>query len=187
MTFSTLFGLIAVTGLRIGEAVALNDEDFDRESGVLAIRHGKLGKERLLPLSESTRTHLAVYAGERDRLLGARPKAFFVSDRAERLTTHCAQYNFVVVCQSLGLRPAQKFHRWGRGPRIHDLRHTFAVNTLLNWYRTGKDAAAEMLRLTTYLGHAKPADTYWYIEAVPELLEIASDRACASLAKEVRA
>jgi integrase len=176
LTCSTLFGLIAVTGLRVSEALSLDATDIDLDNGVLTLRKGKLGKARLLPVSDCTRTRLVHYAKERDRLLGAPAKAFFVSDRGERLTDCGARYNFAVVCQSIGLRPSQRFHRHGRGPRIHDLRHTFAVRTLVNWYCAGKDAAQEMIRLTTYLGHTDPAHTYWYIEAVPELLELASRR-----------
>ena len=186
LTYPTLFGLIAVTGLRINEAIALDVSDVDLGTGVLTIRHGKLGKARLLPLSESTVAQLTVYAKERDRLLGARPTSFFVSDRGKRPTDCAVRYNFAVVCQRIGLRTAQRFHRHGRGPRIHDLRHTMAVRTLLNWYRTGKDPAEEMIRLTTYLGHASPVHTYWYIEAIPELMELAAQRASAALAKEVR-
>lgn len=185
LTCAALFGLIAVTGLRVSEALSLNADDIDMESRVLTLRCGKLGKERLLPLSESTTVHLATYAAERDRLLGYRPEPFFVSDRGQRLTDCGARYNFAAVCQTIGLRPAQQFHRHGRGPRIHDLRHSFAVRTLINWYRTGKDPAHEMIKLSTYLGHADPANTYWYIEAVPELLELASRRASDSLAGEV--
>jgi integrase/recombinase XerD len=92
--------------------------------------------------------------------------------------------SFASVCQHIGLRVAQKFNRHGRGPRIHDLRHSFAVRTLMNWYRTGKDPEREMIKLSTYLGHADPAHTYWYIEAVPELLALASLRAVCSLAQE---
>ncbi|MBL4711708.1 MAG: tyrosine-type recombinase/integrase, partial [Gammaproteobacteria bacterium] len=148
-------------------------------------RRGKLGKERLLPLSESARWHLSAYARERDRLLGRHPEPFFVSDRGERMTDCGARYNFASVCQTIGLRPVQKYHRHGRGPRIHDLRHSFAVRTLINWYRTGKNPDSEMIKLCTYLGHANPANTYWYIEAVPELLELASRRATDSMAGEV--
>lgn len=184
LTYSTLFGLVAVTGLRISEALSLNAADVDLDAGVLALRRGKLGKARLLPISHSTAARLEAYARERDRLLGMPSEPFFVSDHGKRLTDCSARYNFATVCQMLGLRPAQKFHRHGRGPRLHDLRHTFAVRTLLNWYRTGKEPAREMIKLTTYLGHTDPAHTYWYIEAVPELLDLASRRAEASLAQE---
>jgi integrase len=161
LTCSTLFGLIAVTGLRVSEALSLDSADVDLKTGVLTLRRGKLGKARLLPLSDSTTLRLAAYVGERDRLLGLTSEPFFVADRGERLTDCGARYNFAAVCQAIGLRPAEKFHRHGRGPRIHDLRHTFAVRTLVNWYRTGKDPTREMIKLTTYLGHANPAHTYW--------------------------
>ena len=176
LTSSTLFGLIAVTGLRISEALSLDVADVDLDAGVLTLRRGKLGKARLLPVSESTTVRLIAYAKERDRLLGKSSQPLFVSDQGQRLTDCGARYNFAAVCQSIGLRPMEKFNRHGRGPRIHDLRHTFAVRTLVNWYRTGKDPAQEMIKLTTYLGHNDPANTYWYIEAVPELLHLASQR-----------
>jgi integrase len=177
LTYSTLFGLIAVTGLRVSEAVALDVADVDLACGVLTVQRGKLGKARLLPLSESTTVRLGTYARERDRSLGAAPVAFFVSDVGARITDCSARYNFAAVCRSLGLRAATRYHRHGRGPRIHDLRHTFAVRTLVGWYRSGADPAREMLKLTTYLGHKDPAHTYWYLEAVPELLQLAAQRA----------
>jgi integrase/recombinase XerD len=186
LTCSTLFGLLAVTGLRISEALSLNAADVDLDAGVLTLRRGKLGKARLLPIADSTTACLAAYARERDRLLGAPSEPFFVSDRGTRLTDCGARYNFAAVCQTIGLRPVTKYHRHGRGPRLHDLRHTFAVRTLGDWYRLDKDPAREMIKLTTYLGHANPAHTYWYLEAVPELLALASQRAAASLAEEVR-
>jgi integrase len=176
LTSATLFGLIAVTGLRISEALSLNVADVDLETGVITLRRGKFGKARLLPISDSTKARLTAYAKERDRLLGSSPEPFFVSDIGERVTDCGARYNFAAACQAIGMRPLEKFHRHGRGPRIHDLRHTFAVRTLVNWYRTGKDPAREMIKLTTYLGHGNPAHTYWYIEAVPELLALASRR-----------
>ncbi|MGX9948302.1 tyrosine-type recombinase/integrase [Bradyrhizobium denitrificans] len=176
LTCSTLFGLIAVTGLRISEAVSLDPTDIDIDHGVLRVRRGKLGKERLLPLDPSVVQRLESYSIERDRLLGRRPEAFFVTCEGRRLGDCGARYNFAHVCQQIGLRQPQLYLRHGRGPRIHDLRHTFAVRTLLNWYRSGKDVGREMIKLTTWLGHATPAHTYWYLEAVPELLELASAR-----------
>ncbi|WP_247358137.1 MULTISPECIES: hypothetical protein [unclassified Bradyrhizobium] len=104
----------------------------------------------------------------------------FITDKATRLTDCGARYNFAQACQQIGLRSEQQYQRHGRGPRIHDLRHTFAVRTMINWYRTGKDPAREMIRLTTYLGHSNPSGTYWYLEAVPELLDLAMGRATAS-------
>jgi integrase len=176
LTCSTLFGLLAVTGLRISEALSLDVTDVDLDTGVLTLRRGKLGKARVLPVADTTTVQLVAYARERDRLLGGPPQPFFVSDRGVRLTDWSARYTFATVCQCIGLRPAAKFHRHGRGPRIHDLRHTFAVRTLVHWYRTSTDPAREMIKLTTYLGHTDPKYTYWYIEAIPELLTLAVQR-----------
>jgi len=184
LTYSTLFGLIAVTGLRITEAIGLDGCDVDLVNGVLTIRRGKFGKSRIVPISESTTERLIAYAEERDRLLGRCPVSFFVSDGGARLGDCTARYNFASVCQNIGLRSVQKFCKHGRGPRIHDLRHTFAAHTLVNWYRTGMDPGREMIRLSTYLGHCNTNHTYWYIEAVPELLELASRRVTQSLAQE---
>lgn len=176
LTCSTLFGLIAVTGLRINEALSLDQGDLDIETGVLRVRFGKLGKERLLPLDRTVVRQLERYGRERDRLLGLRSEAMFVTSDGHRLGDCGARYNFALVCQQIGLRQRQSQKRHGRGPRIHDLRHTFAVQTMLNWYRSGHDVGREMIKLTTWLGHASPANTYWYLEAVPELLELASAR-----------
>jgi integrase len=177
LTYSTLFGLIAVTGLRISEALALDHDDLDVENGVVRVRRGKLGKERLLPLDSTVVAQLVGYSAERDRLLGSAPDAFFVTCKGTRLTDCSARYNFAHACQQIGLRAHQHYCRHGRGPRIHDLRHTFAVRTMINWLRTGKDPAREMIRLTTYLGHTDPDNTFWYLEAVPELLDLAMARA----------
>jgi integrase/recombinase XerD len=178
LTCSTLFGLIAVTGLRVSEALALNANDVDLESGVLTIQKGKFGRTRLVPVADCVRARLLAYSRERDRLLGSPSDAFFVADHGPRLTDCGARYNFAAVCQSIGLRPLQKYNKHGRGPRIHDLRHTFAVRTLLFWYRNNNDnPLQQMIKLSTYLGHADPANTYWYIEGVPELLQLAAKRA----------
>jgi integrase len=108
---------------------------------------------------------------------------FFRIDDGRRPTDCFARYNFALVCQEIGLRARQRFCRHGRGPRIHDLRHTFAVRTIMGWYRKGLDPDREMMKLSTYLGHSGPDNTYWYIEAVPELLKLASKRAERSLAE----
>jgi integrase/recombinase XerD len=184
-TYATLFGLLAVTGLRISEALALNTADVDLDAGVLTIRQGKRGTVRLLPLAASTTARLVAYVQARDRLLGGPSVPFFMADHGARVTDGTARATFAAVCQQIGLRPGTRYGRHGRGPRLHDLRHTFAVRTLVHWYRTGQDPTREMLKLTTYLGHALPAHTYWYIEAVPELLTLVSHRAEAALAEEV--
>ena len=179
---STLFGLIAVTGLRINEAIALDDDDVDLDEGVITVRRGKNGTARYVPVAPSTVTRLSAYKAERTRLLGSTTGAFFLMESGERPTDCCARYNFASVSQALGLRAPQRFCKHGRGPRIHDLRHTFAVRTIIGWYRKGLDPDREMIKLSTYLGHAKPEHTYWYIEAVPELLQLASKRAERALA-----
>jgi integrase/recombinase XerD len=184
LTFATLFGLIAVTGLRVSEAIALDNSDVDLENGVLTVRRGKSGKARIVPISETTAERLIAYAAERDRLLGRTPKPFFVSDTGNRPDDCSARYNFATVCQRIGLRAPQKFNKHGRGPRIHDLRHTFAARAMVKWYRSGKDPEREMIKLSTYLGHTEPAHTYWYIEAVPELLALASERAARAISQE---
>lgn len=186
LTYSTLFGLIAVTGLRISEGLALNNRDVDLDVGVLTILRGKSGNVRLVPIEESVSKHLRAYANKRDRLLGFVPQSFFATDRGTQPNKGSANYNFSIVGQHIGLRPPQRRKRCGRGPRIHDLRHTFAARTMVGWYRMGKDPSREMIKLTTYLGHLNPEHTYWYIEAVPELLELASKRVTGTSAGEVR-
>jgi len=176
-TCSTLFGLIAVTGLRVSEALGLDDKDVDLNEAVLSIRRGKNGKCRFVPLSPCAAERLRAYRAERNRILGTGRVAFFLLENGERPSDCCARYNFARVCQRIGLRERQAFNRHGRGPRIHDLRHTFAVRTIMDWYRRGLDPDREMLKLSTYLGHSKPELTYWYIEAIPELLQLACERA----------
>lgn len=185
-TYATLFGLIAATGLRISEALALDVGDLDLETGVVTIRRGKLGKARLVPVHDSVTERLRAYIAERDRVLGTTPAALFVKEDGSRVGDCGARSNFAHICQQLGLRSPQHEGRHGRGPRIHDLRHTFAARTLIGWYRSGQDASREMIKLTTYLGHANPECTYWYIEAVPELLELAAARITGPAAEEVR-
>jgi len=182
-TCATLFGLIATTGLRISEAVALDTRNVDLKHATLTIERSKNGRSRVLPLAASTTAQLLAYRHERDRLLGADHPPFFLFETGCRPTDYCARYTFAQICQRIGLRVPQRFNRHGRGPRIHDLRHTFAVRTIMDWYRRGLDPDREMPKLSAYLGHIKPEYTYWYVQAVPELLQLASERAEGNLAQ----
>ena len=175
-TYATLFGLLAVTGMRVSEVLALDREDVDLDEGILRIRRTKFGKSRLVAVHDSTRQVLAEYARERDRIV-RRPAApaFFLSEGGDRVTACAARYNFAKVSREVGLR-APTAGRHGRGPRLHDMRHRFAVCTLLRWYRAGIDVEREIPKLATYLGHVHVNETYWYVEAVPELLELAARR-----------
>lgn len=186
ITYPTLFGLISVTGLRISEAISLNDKDVDLENGIITLHNGKNGHSRILPVLKCTESHLKEYVRKRNRLYGKIPEPFFISDQGKRLTDCTARYNFATICKTIGLRPEQRFNKHGVGPRIHDLRHTFAVNVMLDWYQTGKNPDQEILKLITYMGHKLPSHTYWYIEAVPELLELASKRAENAIMQETK-
>jgi integrase len=186
ITYPAFFGLVSVTGLRISEAISLNDKDVDLKNGIVTLHNGKNGKDRILPVTECTKSHLKEYARKRDWLLGYSPEPFFVSDEGIRLTDCAVRYNFAIVCQTIGLRAEQRFFKHGVGPRIHDLRHTFAVKVILRWYKEDKDIDQEMLKLITYLGHQNISNTYWYIEAIPELLAVASLRAETKIEKEMQ-
>lgn len=176
-TYATLFGLLAVTGMRVREAVALARADVDLAEGVLTIRRMKFRKARLVPVHASTRAVLADYAAHRDRLLPRRAtEAFFVAETGACVTHWIARDTFAKVSGQIGLRPPVRGHRYGHGPRLHDLRHRFAARTLVDWYRTGRDVERELPRLATYLGHVHVHETYWYLEAVPELLALATQR-----------
>lgn len=176
-TYATIFGLLAVTGMRVSEVLALDREDVDLDEGILRIRRTKFGKSRLVAVDDSTRQALADYARERDRVV-RRPAAvaFFLSEGGDRVTGWATRYNFAKVSREVGLRASAGGRRHGRGPRLHDMRHRFAVCTLLRWYRSGIDVEREIPKLATYLGHVHVNETYWYLEAVPELLELAARR-----------
>lgn len=178
LVHATLFALLAATGLRLGEAVGLNDADVDLVSGILTIHRAKFGKSRLVPLHETTRKALARYVKRRDELLARRgDDAFFVSERGARRLTQCgARYNFAKISRAVGLRRDAGGFRHGHGPRLHDMRHRFAAKRLVEWYRAGVDVERQMPRLAAYLGHVHVNETYWYIEAVPELLRLATER-----------
>jgi integrase len=171
-TYSTLIALLAVTGMRVGEAIALDRSDVDRKDAVLTIRNAKFGKSREVPLHATTMKALATYARERDRTFpGARIPAFFVSQRNTRLIYQNVHLTFFRLIDRVGFGE-KKPHR----PRIHDLRHSFALWTLRDWYRAGDDVERRLPRLSTYLGHGDPSSTYWYLQAAPELMELAAKR-----------
>jgi integrase/recombinase XerD len=174
-TYTTLFGLLVATGMRVNEALGLDRQDIDLERGILYIRRTKFGKSRYVPLHPSTVDALKKYAQARDRIFPAPvTPAFFISERGRRITEWNARYTFAKLSQQLGLRAPAQGH--GRGPRLHDMRHRFAARTLVHWYRAGLDVERELPKLATYLGHVHVNDTYWYLEAVPELLQLATDR-----------
>ncbi len=174
-TYTTLFGLLVATGMRVNEALGLNRVDVDLERGILYIRRTKFGKSRYVPVHASTVAALKKYAEVRDRVFPAPLiPAFFISEKSSRITEWMARYTFAKLSQRVGLRASAKGH--GHGPRLQDMRHRFAARTLIHWYRAGLDVERELPKLSTYLGHVHVNDTYWYLEAVPELLQLATDR-----------
>jgi integrase len=172
-TYERLFGLLTVTGLRSSEVVALNDGDLDHRQTTLLVRRTKFGKSRLVPVHASTMEALATYQAIRNRVIRQRlDDALFVSERGVRITQGAAEYTFARVSADIGVRPPFRAHRLGRGsPRLHDLRHRFAIRTLVDGYRGGGAVDPLLPVLATYLGHVHVHDTYWYLEAVPELLQ----------------
>jgi integrase/recombinase XerD len=169
-TYTTLIGLLAATGLRISEAMKLDRTDIDWAQGVLLVRESKFNKSRYAPVHDSTLHALSRYARQRDELCPRpRDESFFVTLRATRLTRCTVDTTFRMLCDEAAVGADATLP-----PRIHDLRHTFAVNTLLGWYRDGADVQARLPALSTYLGHRKPSDTYHYLSAAPELLALAA-------------
>lgn len=172
-TFETLLGLLAVTGLRIGEAMRLDRDDIDWGEGLLIVRSSKFGRSREVVCHPSTVEALRSYTTRRDRLCpGPASPSFFVSTNGRRLTHHAVYTGFNKVVNEVGLHDRPD----GRRPHVHDLRHSFAVETLLRWYRDGGDVQARLPLLSTYLGHIRPASTFWYLTASPELLALAAQR-----------
>ena len=168
-TYVAFFSLLASTGLRLSEACRLTPSDVDLAGGVLTVRESKFRKSRLVPLHATATQALTHYAAHRD----ASPSGcFFRTDRAPALTRAAVQKTFSRLRARLGWTAQGRARR----PRIHDLRHTFAVRRLLRWYEDGADVERKILALATYLGHAKVTDTYWYLSAVPELMAITSHR-----------
>jgi integrase len=173
----TLFGLMACTGLRISEALALRDADVDMKSGVLTIHLSKFGKSRLVPLHPSAVAALVHYRKQRDRHV--QPSAetpFFVSTRGRLLGKPVGDRQIRRIFEQLR-RQLGWVDRGAHGhPRVHDLRHSFAVRRLVLWHEQGEDVDQKMLALSTYLGHARISNTYWYLTGVPELMSLAAKR-----------
>ena len=170
-TYRTLIGLLAVTGMRIGEAIGLDRDDFDAANGMLTIRNGKFGKSRELPLHPTTVTALDDYLRRDDRPRQAGTPALLISSAGRRLRYTNVQPTFQKLLHHCGIAPRSATCR----PRIHDLRHGFAVNTIIDGYRAGAPGS-RLAILSTYLGHVDPGDTYWYLSAAPELLGLAGER-----------
>lgn len=172
-TYHCLFGLLAVTGLRISEALALRCDDVDLVHGILTVRDTKFGKSRLVPLHPTTRRMLVHYARRRDAHL-RRPRSpyFFVAERGGQLLLQYVHRVFWRLSRQIGLRGTSDH----TGPRLHDFRHRFAVETLLRWYRSGQSVELLLPVLSTYLGHTCIRDTYWYLSACPELMGHAARR-----------
>jgi len=172
-TYATLIGLMICTGLRISEALKLSRGDVDWGHGTLMIRESKFHKSRLVPLHPSVVPVLREYARLRD-LHHPIPQtaAFFVSDQGTGLPYSTVRQTFRKLCKHLPLTTRSG----GRGPRIHDIRHTFVCRRLLGWYAEGVDLDHAVAALSTYLGHAKVSDTYWYLTGIPELLDLAATR-----------
>lgn len=172
-THNTVIGLLAVTGMRLGEAIRLDRSDLDPAGGTLTIRDSKFAKSRQIPLHPSTLAALADYGQLRDQQ-HPRPgtPALLMSTAGTRLISQGIHYVFARLARQAGLRSSSP----GCRPRMHDFRHSMAVNTLLGWYREGLDVQARLPVLSTFLGHSKPANTYWYLSAVPELLALAAER-----------
>lgn len=171
--YVTLFALLASTGLRISEALALAREDIDLTERVLIVRAGKAGKSRLVPLHPSALGPLGAYAAHRDRVAGGPDSgAFFRTDRDEQLTYAAVRGTFKRLRRQLGWNSDGRTRR----PRIHDLRHRMVVKRVLAWYAEGANVDAKLPALATYLGHAQISDVYWYFSVTPELMSIVSER-----------
>jgi integrase/recombinase XerD len=172
-TFRTLTGLLAVTGMRVGEVIGLDRGDFNPTSGTLTVRDAKFGKSRLIPLHATTTTAVSDFLRRRDELIQAPASAaLLVSLRGTRLRYNDVWRTVHRLTEQAGLTTRSSSCR----PRIHDLRHSFAVATVLDGYARGDDVQALLPRLATYLGHADPKHTYWYLSAAPELLTLAGNR-----------
>ena len=170
-TLEALFGLLVSSGMRVGEALGLERGDVDLAQGVITIREAKFDRSRIVPLHETAAKALGVYAQRRDDLL-ARPSSnrFFLVGPSQPLRYRAALSAFIEVTAALGLRSGPVM------PRVHDLRHHFAISSLLEWHRSGLLPENRMAVLSIYMGHVNPSGTYWYLSATPELMELVASR-----------
>ncbi|HEY9757948.1 MAG TPA: tyrosine-type recombinase/integrase [Oculatellaceae cyanobacterium] len=171
-TYYCFFGLLAVTGMRPGEVIQMKNDDVDLSKGLITLRETKFGKSRLVPLHSSTTKALTDYADIRDRLLNSRSKYFLISNVGTKLSSGRVRKTFYDLSRQIGLRGLTAKN----GPRLQDFRHRFAIGTLSDFYRAGEDAEFWLPVLSTYLGHVNITNTYWYLNACPELMEQALDR-----------
>jgi integrase/recombinase XerD len=176
-TYHCIIGLLVVTGMRVREVVRLEDQDIYWKEGLLKVRNTKFGKSRWVPIHRSTLRVLAALWRQRDRFLVARGRrrsrpAFFVTTRGTPLSRKYVNRVFLRISRKIGLRPVGA----RSGPRIHDFRHRFAVETLRRWYQAGDDAGRRLPVLATYLGHAHVSSTFWYLRCTPGLIAAASNR-----------
>lgn len=172
-TYCCLFGLLAVTGLRVGEAIRLQFHDVDLKSGILTIRDTKCAESRLVPLHPTTIRVLREYKKRRDRLPGARLSPhFFTTSQGTPLYHQLIYTVFRPLLVKISLRKVTS----GSGPRLHDLRHQFAVRTMINWYKSGEDIERRLPALSAFLGHRSVESTYWYLTEYPELMQLAAQR-----------
>jgi len=171
------YGLLAVTGMRVGEVRKLRAEDIDWNEGVLTVWQGKFGKSRLIPLHRTMVRALATFVKHRDRFFArvrpqVQPQRFFVSSCGTPIYITEVNRTFLRICRRIGLRGPDA----RKGPRLHDLRHRFAIETLLRWYRSGEQVDRLLPVLSTYLGHTHVSGTYWYLRCTPELMTAAGHR-----------
>ena len=172
-TYRTLIGLLSVTGMRVGEAIRLGRQDLDLRHGILTVRSTKFGKSRELPVHPATVDALRRYLRLRDRVCPEPASdGALISPAGTRLLYCNVSHTFLQLVERGGVSPRSTHCR----PTLHGLRHSFAVRTLLGWYRAGVEVQPRLPLLSTYLGHTHPKDTYWYLQAAPELLQLAAER-----------
>ena len=173
LTYETLFGLIAATGLRISETINLSMDDVNLAHGTLIVRETKFKKARLVVLHPTVTLALKRYRARRTLVIGPEPcDSFFVGLAGRKLDARTVEWAFGRLREQLGW-VARGDHA---APRIQDLRHTFVCRRILKWYQEGVNVDNRMIALSTYLGHVKPSDTYWYMSAVPDLMEMVSEK-----------